>query len=238
MYWVQFTKLYITVESSKYFIKILLIKICSYWILQNFLHQTFVLYSKAIYSPAMFVNSLKLSILICYIATCWLTVVKVWSLNKKNWNNYLLRSAISYQLTIKAITKDYSSLRVLPSPIISHGTVQIEKDRGYGTPLSNLISNCKIVWTVSLNMDSSCLIHMKRINYWQQHRWHTKLLQHLPQSITWNWVILYAFLRSTKNTKRRLLCSLVFSTTWWASKIMSVQLRLFWNSCWESGSID
>ena len=43
---------------------------------------------------------------------------------------------------------------------------------------------------------------------------------------------------STKRTKRRLLCSLVFSTSWQATKIMSVQLRPCQNPYWESGSID
>ena len=48
----------------------------------------------------------------------------------------------------------------------------------------------------------------------------------------------YAFLRSTKRTKRRLLCSLIFPTNWQATKIMSIQLWPCQNLHWESGSTD
>ena len=130
------------------------------------------------------------------------------------------------------ITKGHPSLRALLSPIINHDIeVQIENDRSYSTSLPNPISNCKTVRTPFLKQLSSPHVHTKgtwpttqvvcQTSLTLVTRHHEELSQ-MP----------------TKRTKRRLLCSLAFSTSLRATNIMSEQLRPRRNPHWESGSTD
>lgn len=85
------------------------------------------------------------------------------------------------------------------------------------------------------NSDLGTHVFVERSDEVQHRRWYATFLQYTPQGLSWYRVV--CFFRSTNSTKRESLCSLIFSTSGLAAKIMSTHPRPFLNPHCESGRI-